>query len=159
MITARSSGCCSPAASRSILTIESAGTLVWRARPLPSLIVMPGSQMPSLVSSARTTLVASAIDPGLPAPIAAWRKITSAASLSLTMSRCSTIRSRGIEETLATTGADFGACADCVVVTLIPCLDKRCGEGSGGLLGRIFVTRARRAVTHLAFVNPERRGP
>ena len=56
--------------------------------------------------------------------MAAWRKITSAASLSLTMSRCSTIRSSDIEETLATTGADFGARARCVVVTLIPCLDS-----------------------------------
>ena len=53
------------AAARSILTIESAGTLVRRASPLPSVIVIPGSQMPSLVSSARTTLVASAIDPGI----------------------------------------------------------------------------------------------
>ena len=118
---ARSPGCLSSAAARNNFTIVSAGTLVCRARPLPSLIFVPASQMPSLISRARTTLVASAIEPFLPAPIAACRNTTSAASLSLTISSRSTIRSSGIDETLAITVADAFARSDPVIVTAIPC--------------------------------------
>ena len=55
--------------------------------------------------------------------MAAWRKITSAASLSLTMSRCSTIRSSDIEETLATM-APIPRLRPLGCRNLIPCLDN-----------------------------------
>jgi hypothetical protein len=72
--------------------------------------------------------------------MAAWRKTTSAASLSLTMSNRSTIRSRGIEETLAITVADPFARSDPVIVTAIPCRRRAAANTSvawrDGLLTR-----------------------
>src|SRR5688500_14587064 len=89
--------------------------------------------MPSLVSRARTTVAALAIEPFLPTPIAACRKTTSAASLSLTISSRSTIRSSGTDETLAITAAAAFA----------------------RLAGRVVHPRARRSAVDPSLVDPE----